>query len=515
MEDVRLSIRNLDKSFATPVLKRVNLSIACGEIHAVVGENGAGKTTLVNILTGLLEKDGGELTLDGDVYEPGSPAAGFEAGVSFAAQELSTIGTLSVAENIALRNLPHKRSVIQKEQLRQQAEELLLRVGLVGVSPDTLTDELSLADRQLVELAKALSTDCRLLILDEPTAALTGPQAERLHEIIREIAAAGASIIYISHRLDDVLQIADTVTVLRDGRVASTAAADSMSVPDLMEHMTGRRLVNGELSPVLLTKTDPAFDVRHVTTGDLPHAVSLTGHRGEIIGIAGLAGSGKSELLQAIFGLTPLSSGSVTVHKGRRKIPIENARHAVKTGMGYLGEDRQSMGIYPGRSVLANMMLPGISRVASRLGLVDRSGERRAGHDLGNKLAIKCDGLNQDIGQLSGGNQQKALIARWLHCDSDILLFDEPTRGVDVGTKNAIYELFFDMQKKGKTIVVASSEIEELMTVCNRILVLSDRKLVKEFDRDEWSEADILKAAFQEFTSHSSAMNPQQSATSI
>jgi ABC-type sugar transport system ATPase subunit len=244
---------------------------------------------------------------------------------------------------------------------------------------------------------------------------------------------------------------------------------------------------------------ETVLTVENITTGDLPHPISFACHSGEIIGIAGLAGSGRSELLAALFGVARLTGGCVRRCTPGGKTPIRSAGHAVKTGMGFLGEDRQSMGLFVGQSILANITLPGISRVASTLGLIDGAREAATGAELVERLAIKCDSVHQDIGQLSGGNQQKVLIARWIYADSDIFLLDEPTRGVDVGTKNAIYELMFELQGMGKTILVASSELDELLRLSGRIFVLSNRRLVKEFARDECSEETILAAAFQEF----------------
>jgi ribose transport system ATP-binding protein len=307
--------------------------------------------------------------------------------------------------------------------------------------------------------------------------------------------------------LDEVLSVSDTVSVLRDGQVVASTPAHTTSVNDIFEQMSGRIQQDSEKINTAAQANVPLLVVEDLTTDELPHAINFTCHQGEIVGIAGLAGSGRSELLEAIFGLASITGGCVSRCTGTGKTRIKNASHAVGMGMGFLAEDRKSMGIFSGQSVLANMMLPGLTSVSSSLGLVDRALEKNAGAELVSKLAIKCDSLDQDIEQLSGGNQQKALIARWLHCDSDIFLLDEPTRGVDVSTKNAIYDLLFDLQSRGKTVLVASSELEELMTVCSRILVLSDRKLVKVFERGEWSETDILAAAFQEFTENSLVMH--------
>ena len=509
----RLSISNLDKAFAAPVLKGVNLTIAHGEVHAIVGENGAGKSTLVNILAGNLQKDGGEISLDGNIYEPQGPRDSYAAGIACAAQELSSIETLSVAENIALRALPQKKfviDIIDEGALNAKAFDLMQRVGLQNIDPTSSTAALSLADRQLLEIAKAISFDCQLLILDEPTAALTAPQADHLHSIVADLAAAGTSIIYISHRLDDVLGVADNVSVLRDGELVVTTSTKQTSVPDLVLEMTGRNQTTSTERRDCVSDAGVVLDVTDLTTDDLPHATNITFKAGEIVGLAGLAGAGRSELLSALFGLVPLTGGTVRRVNNGAEHAVLNAGQAVRNGIAYLGEDRQSMGLFPGQSLLTNMMVPG-SVAIKTLQRIHYKRERDDGARLVEKLSIRCDNLAQDIRQLSGGNQQKALIARWLHRDSDILLLDEPTRGVDVGTKNAIYDLLISLRQKGKTIIMASSEIDELTTVCDRILVLSDRKLVRSFERNDFSEQDILAAAFSEFTASVKNQSPSDS----
>ena len=465
MKSARLAIRHLDKSYAAPVLRNVCLTIGKGEVHAIVGENGAGKTTLVNILAGLVQRDGGEMVLDEEPYVPHAARDAFAAGVSVAAQELATIDTLTVAENIGLRGLPARHGVIDRASLGETAREVLGVVGLDAATANTPVGMLSIADRQLVELARALLGDARLLIFDEPTAALTSPQTDRLHRLIRERASAGVSVIYISHRLGDVLDIADTVSVLRDGEVVLSKPADSLVVDDLVFAMAGDIFRQHELDFQAGQPAVPLIRAESIMTADLPEPVSLTGHAGEIIGIAGLAGAGRSELLHAVFGLTPLTSGRVVRVVEGADLELKNASHAVSEGVALLGEDRQSMGLFRGQSVRTNMMIPGKREDASPLKLVDRRRESAAAGTLISKLDIRCRGPAQDIGELSGGNQQKALIGRWLHRESDVLLLDEPTRGVDVGTKGAIYDLLFELRDNGKCILLASSEIEELMTV--------------------------------------------------
>ncbi len=434
MDDARLVIRNLNKSYAAPVLTDVNYDVGRGEIHAIVGENGAGKTTLINILTGLTAMDSGEMRLDGALYQPTRPNDAFAAGVACAAQELSIIDTLSVAENVGLKQLPSQRGIIDRRALDTTARSMLACVGLDDVDPDDTAGSLSLAQRQLLEIARALASDPALLLLDEPTAALNGVQAAQLHELIRARSKAGVSIIYVSHRLDDVLDVADTVSVLRDGRVVAAAPAADFSTDDLVRLMAGETLAKPATARGKSAETAAAIRADSVTTNALPYPVSFTAHAGEITGLAGLAGAGRSELLHAMFGLVPLTGGTVTKTPGEKEVAIVNASTAVGAGIALVGEDRQSMGLYNTLSVRANMMLPGSPGQRRLLSTIDDETERSSTDGLISRLGIDCRGSEQVIAELSGGNQQKALIARWLHVGSDVFLLDEPTRGVDVAT---------------------------------------------------------------------------------
>jgi ribose transport system ATP-binding protein len=502
MEACRLAIRNLKKSFAVPVLRGIDLDIRPGEVHALVGENGAGKTTLVNILTGLLPADAGELSLDGEDYWPANPRGGFAAGVSFAAQELGLVDALNVAENIALRTLPGALSVIDRDALRARASATLGQLDAAHIDPAAVPGSLSLADRQLVELARAMSADCRLLILDEPTAALTAQQAASVHRHMAALAARGVSVIYISHRLKDVLEVADTVTVLRDGAIVSSQPAADTSADQLVQEMSGGVLMHHRGTQGARRLAQTLLEVRNLTTRDLLHPVGLACGAGEILGIAGLAGAGKSELLQAVFGLAQRTGGNVVRHLDDGDLSIGTAGEAMAAGMGFVAEDRQSMGLFPHLSVLGNVMTPGANSIGGSLRRSGSRGERRTVDELIKKLAVRCTGADQPVTELSGGNQQKTLLARWLRLDVQVLLLDEPTRGVDVATKQAIYDLLFELRQQGRSIVVASSENEELMTICDRILVLSNRQPAGEFLRDSWSEQAILAAAFSSFERH-------------
>lgn len=502
MPTSRLSVSDLHKSFSTPVLSGVNMTVKPGEVHGLIGENGAGKSTLMNILSGLLPRDQGELFLDGASYMPGSAGDALRRGITLAAQELSLIDTLSVAENIFLRRLPNRKAVIRYPELMDEARKMMNLVGMEQLDPDTPVNRIPLAQRQLTELAKALADVNRLLILDEPTAALTEPQAQRLHEIIRDLAARGTSVIYISHRLKDVLDVSDTISILRDGQVVDSSPAGTVTLDEMIRLMSGRESKDNAAGPSgSVNRGRITLGIERLTSRQLPHPVSFECFAGEIIGIAGLAGSGQSELLETIFMLDRPESGTVTRYIDNERITLHSPRQAIDLGIGFLPEDRKRQGIFAGQSIRLNLTLPGLHRHAGKFNIIRSSHEDLATEKQLNQLSVKRVDADQHIELLSGGNQQKVLVSRWLHKGSDIFLLNEPTRGVDIPTKRFLHELFSELAAQGRTLVIVSSEIEELMKLCHRILVLSDRKPVKMFDRDEWNYNAILAAAFSEYTS--------------
>jgi len=498
---VRVNIQGLHKSFATPVLKGVDLQVGEGEILGLVGENGAGKSTLINILCGLLPPSQGLLQIDGEAYSPKNIRDAMRRGISLAAQELSLIDNLSVAENICLKALPARAGRIRRGELRRRAADLLALVGADQVPPDAMLAGLSLAEKQLVELAKALSADAGLLILDEPTAALTGPQAARLHDIIRARSRAGLSVIYVSHRLDDVLEVCDRVAVLRDGEIQCCRDSADLDVDGLIRAMSGvsppGRAGDAErkLGPLCL-------EVSGLCGAGLPHPIDLRCHRGEILGIAGLAGAGRSELLEAIYGLGDRRGGRVALLDGDRRTEIHSAHRAARCGIGLIAEDRKSQGIFADKSLAFNSTIAGLDRISGWLGRLLPRREKARTEQLIEALSVRCEGPAQPIGKLSGGNQQKLLLARWIHCDARVLLLDEPTRGVDVGSKLAIHDRLRALRDRGVAIILVSSELEELNALCDNILVLSKRKPAARFRRGDWSNDAILKAAFSEYTRH-------------
>ena len=500
MATSRLRVNDIYKSFSTPVLKGVNLDFRVGEIHALVGENGAGKSTLVNILSGLLPYDSGELFIDGKSYLPKNARDAYHRGISLAAQELSLIDTLSIAENIFLRKLPERQSFIRYPELVDEANKLMNLLGMEQPDPNIPVGRISLASRQLTELAKALAGASRLLILDEPTAALAEPQAERLHKIIRVLVCTGITVIYISHRLEDILNMADTISILRDGQVVDSSPAGTLTLEEMIRLMSGRESQAGR--PTVsgsMKRGKVALKIAGLKTKELPYPVSFECHEGEILGIAGLAGSGQSELLETIFMLKHIESGTVSRHINNEWVNLYSPCQATELGIGFLPEDRKKQGIFSGQSILLNMTLPGLGKHVTGRGIIRSNDENRATRKLLDELRVKHTSADQHIDLLSGGNQQKVLLSRWLHKTSDIFLLNEPTRGVDIHTKHSLHNLLKKLAAQGKTMVIVSSETEELMKLCNRILVLSNRKPVKIFQRQEWSYNSILEAAFSDY----------------
>jgi ribose transport system ATP-binding protein len=489
-----LAVRGLHKSYAAPVLSDLDLEVRSGEVHALVGANGAGKSTLARIVSGLVQPDGGAMWLGGAPYAPHTKAAAEAAGVHMVQQELNLIGTLSVAENLFLNRLPRRFGLVHRGMLHRDARRALSAVGLPELDPETRTGALGVGHQQLVEIAAALSRECRLLILDEPTAALTDPEIETLFAHVERLRSEGVGIIYISHRMEEIRRIADRVTVLRDGRVIETRAAPSVSIDSMVQAMVGRSVVEA-----MHRDTRPAgamaLRVERLHRGERVRDVSFEVRRGEVLGFAGLVGSGRTETLRAVFGADRPESGRVLVGDPPRPVRIGSPRDAVRAGIGLIPEDRKQDGLLLTQPLRVNVTLARMDAV-SRTGWVRASAERREAERFRSLLDVRCASVEQPVAELSGGNQQKVVIARWLLRDCDVLLFDEPTRGIDVAAKAAVYTLLDDLAAAGKAIVVASSEMEELMAISDRIAVLSAGRIAATFPRGGWSQDGIMEAAF-------------------
>ena len=494
-----LQISNLCKDYATPVLRNLDLQVTAGEIHGVVGENGAGKSTLLKILSGLTLPGAGTVVLDGEPLLTKNPQTAHRAGISLCSQELSLIDNLSVAENIGLRALPGRLG-LDKALLATRCRTLLSELQL-DLAPGTMVGSLNLAERQMVELAKTLNFQARLLLLDEPTSALNDQQAQALHRVLRERAKSGASVLYVSHRLNDVLNLCDYVWVLRDGEVVHHAPSSQLTTAELIRHMSGADALTQRRKDESRRPGPIHLSVRNLLTEKMQQPVSFDCHRGEIFGLAGLMGAGRTELLEAIYGLVPHSSGSVVLCRDEDRVDLSSVNVAIKSGVGMVPENRASHGIFRGLAVAFNTTISELGRIATRHLLKPRR-ETAAVEKLIQRLNIKSEGLNQPIEALSGGNQQKVVLARWLHRKCSLLLLDEPTRGVDIAAKLAIHHLLRELRDQGLCVVVASSELQELLALCDRIAVMSSGHLVRTFEREEFNQDEILAAAF---STHNSA----------
>ncbi len=493
--DTLLSAEGISKAFpGVQALSRVDFDLRAGEVHALVGENGAGKSTLTRIVAGVEQPDGGHMVLSGRAYAPGSRAAAEAHGVRMVMQELNLIGNLTVAENIFIERLPRRLGFIRYGELHRAAREVMEKVGLTDVDPGAPVKSLGVGRRQMVEIAAGLSRRCRILALDEPTASLTAGEIELLFAQIRRLTAEGVGIIYISHRIEEVLSIADRVTVLRDGKRVETRATGDLNPEAVVRMMVGRDLGHEGLSRGG-ARGPLALRVAGLTCGERVRDVSFDAYRGEILGVAGLMGSGRTETMRAIFGADPAQAGAVYLHGSDRPARIHTPSDAVRRGIALLTEDRKEQGLFLSLPVRANISITRLVSL-SRLGWILPAREQQVARRYIDSLGIRCSSIEQTAGQLSGGNQQKVVIAKWLYRDCDILIFDEPTRGIDVGAKFEIYRMLGDLAQKGKAIIFVSSDLKELMALCHRILVMSAGRAAAVFERGAWTEEAIMDAAF-------------------
>jgi len=487
-------------------LDRVDLAVRRGEVHVLVGQNGAGKSTLVKLLCGNYLADEGSMVLDGAPFAPRGALAAIRAGIRIVYQEINLLPYLSVAENIYFQRLPTRGGLVDFRRLEADAEVLLREVGL-DVAPGALVETLGVAQMQLVEIAKALSSRSKVLILDEPTAALTPKEIGRLFGILARLKDRGVTIVYISHRLQEVFEIGDRITVLRNGRKVDTVTAGEATIPQIVRLMVGR-----EMGTEYPFRADVALGAECLRVDGLQpqgarHAVSFALHRGELLGIAGLVGSGRTEAVRALFGADPRAAGRIW--RDGREVAIRRPRDAVRAGICLLTEDRKAQGLILDLPCYANITITDLHRVA-RAGLLQAGAEHAAAEALVQELSIKTPSVDQLVANLSGGNQQKVVIAKWLFRQAEVLIFDEPTRGIDVGARFEIYALLGRLAAAGKAILLVSSDLPELMGICHRILVFSNGRITGDLPRAEFSEERILACAFQDYLGSPSAADPGQ-----
>ncbi|RBP09810.1 monosaccharide ABC transporter ATP-binding protein (CUT2 family) [Roseiarcus fermentans] len=481
----------ITKSFGgVRALRGVDFDLRSGETHALIGENGAGKSTLMRVLGGEMAPSSGEIRLDGERVDFRNPRAARAHGIAIIHQELALAPDLSVAENIFLGDLSR---VISWGALRRRAKELIDALGF-DIDPARRVSSLAVAHQQVVEIAKALSRKLKIIVFDEPTAVLSTQDAERLHAIIAKLRADGVGVIYISHRLEEVLSIADRVTVMKDGQVVGTKAASDLTIDEAIRMMVGRPIA--ALFPEKRPRKIGAarLEARHLRSGRLVRDVSFSVRAGEIVGLGGLVGSGRTEVARVIFGADARESGTIVVNGEEAR--VRTPKEAVEAGVCLVPEDRKLHGVVIDAPIRVNATMARLSAVVNGLGFLKFGLERQMVTELGASLKLKAAHIDAPVSSLSGGNQQKVVLAKWFHAGGDVIILDEPTRGVDVGAKSEIYGIVLKLAEQGKAVLIISSEHQELFGLCDRVLVMGEGELRGELAPPDYSEENLLSLAF-------------------
>lgn len=487
---VLLQLEGVSKEFpGVKALQNVSFDLRAGEVHAVCGENGAGKSTLMKIISGVYQPDGGSIVYKGAPVRFTSTLQSEAAGIAIIHQELNLVPHLSVAENIYLAREPRRGFLVDRRKLCADAKACLDRLG-VDIDPDVPVRTLSVAQCQMVEIAKALSLDASVLIMDEPTSSLTEQEVQLLFRVILDLKAQGTGIVYISHRLDEMKAIVDRVTVLRDGRYISTDDFDALSVDDIVARMVGRSLDEKFPAPTRYPSQDVIFSVSGLTRRGVFSDIGFEIRRGEILGFAGLMGAGRTEVARAIFGADPYDAGTITLDG--ETLSISSPREAIDAGIAYLSEDRKAQGLAVKMPVDANLMLANMEAVSNPAGVIDRELHRQSSLHYVDLLNIKTPSLSQPVRLLSGGNQQKIIIGKWLFREPKIMFFDEPTRGIDVGAKFAIYQIMDELAAKGIGVVLISSELPEILGLADRVAVFHEGRIAATLRTRETSQEEIM-----------------------
>ncbi|MRK00858.1 ATP-binding cassette domain-containing protein [Aeromicrobium sp. S22] len=489
---VALQLQQVRKSFGpVAALRSGSLTVHSGSIHALVGENGAGKSTLVKIIAGLYQRDGGEFLLHGKSVDFSSTAASKDAGIAVIYQEPTLFPDLSVTENLFMGRQPLGAGRrIDRKAMHAEAQRLFQRLG-VNLDPRRLAEGLSIADQQIIEIAKAISLDASVLIMDEPTAALSGVEVDRLFAVARSLRDEGRALVFISHRFEEVFALCDMVTVMRDGEYISTDPIAETTSGEIVAKMVGREV--GDLFPKTPAEIgDPVLQVSNLERAGVFHDVSFEVRSGEIVALAGLVGAGRSEIARAVFGVDAYDSGTVVL--GGTPVPARNPRAAIRLGMAFVPEDRRQQGLVVDASVAHNVAAVIRGKLA-KLGILTRAAENKAAAPWAGRLEVKTNALSMNAATMSGGNQQKVVIAKWLATDPQLLIIDEPTRGIDVGTKSEVHRLLSELAGQGMAILMISSELPEVLGMADRVLVVNEGRITADIDRADATPESVMTAA--------------------
>ena len=500
MAEPIIVVKNLSKAFpGVQALKDVQLDLYPGEIHTLVGENGAGKSTLMKVLSGVYQRDSGEIFLDGVKVEIPNPRAAQRHGISIIHQELNLMNHLTVAQNIFIGREPRKlKGILLDEKKLNEDARAVFSLLKMDIDPRTKMGELTIAKQQMVEIAKALSYEARVLIMDEPTAPLNATEIDELFDVIHKLKSKGVGIIYISHRMDELFRISDRITVMRDGQHVDTLNVQDTNLDHIIALMVGRKIQDNGFPPAQTGDKPVVLKVSGLSRGKALKNVSFEARKGEVLGFAGLMGAGRTETARAVFGADPVDSGEIWVN-GQR-VHIRTPSDAVRHGIGYLSEDRKRYGLAIGMDIQTNVGLASLERFTGLGGFIKKGTLEAATKDSVDKLAIKTPSILQKVKFLSGGNQQKVVIAKWLIRNCDILFFDEPTRGIDVGAKQEIHRLINELARSGKAIIMISSELPEILRMSHRIIVMCEGRVTGELAASEATQEKVMKLATQRET---------------
>ena len=490
---MNIEMRGIDKSFGTnQVLKNAGFLLRDGEVHALMGENGAGKSTLMKILTGVYTRDAGTVIVDGKEVEYHNPQEAEKAGIVFIYQELNVMFDLTVEENLFMgKEITKGFGICDKKAMRKKAKEVLDMMG-VDINPVAVMSELSVGQQQMIEICKALMVDAKVIIMDEPTAALTQSETDALFKVIHSLRKKGVSMVYISHRMEEIFELCDRITVLRDGSYIGTEEIKDIDMNDIVKMMIGREI--GERFPARDVKLgQEVLKVEKLTSPGVFHDISFSVRAGEVLGVSGLMGAGRTEIMQAIFGNFPLESGKIYID-GKETV-IKNPEAAMKAGIGFITEDRKTEGLMLEKSIEENISLANLGKVSGKNHVLSSSAEGALVKKGIEEFHIRCFGPSHECGNLSGGNQQKVVLAKWIYTEPKILILDEPTRGVDIGAKKEIYSVINEMAAKGVAIIMVSSELPEVLGMSDRIMVVREGEVRGIIGKEEANQQNVMTLA--------------------